>query len=103
RRSGRSAARRDHRRGAGKGGGGGGVKAGMKKLQAPSSKLHRNSKFQIPKALRRPQWKLLVPFTDLIQSGRGLAALQHAVARAKRIVTPPGFGVRPVLCRFSFL
>src|ERR1043166_4251745 len=41
--------------------------------------------------------------TGLIESGRGLAALQNAIAPAKRARTPPGFGVRPVLCRFASL
>src|SRR5438046_1399727 len=39
----------------------------------------------------------------LRKSGRGLAALQDASRVSGMHEYPPGFGVRPVLCRFGFL
>src|SRR5438552_5120900 len=50
-------------------------------------------------------WVRLNPsFTvnDASKSGRGLAALQDALGLSGRLLTPPGLGVRPVLCRFCF-
>src|ERR1043166_257251 len=41
--------------------------------------------------------------TGFVETGRGLAALRDAVTPSKRAATPPGLGVRPILCRSTFL
>jgi len=37
------------------------------------------------------------------ESGRGLTALQNAIALSAVALNPQGFGVRSVRCRFPFL
>jgi hypothetical protein len=50
--------------------------------------------------MQRARLKLPVTPAGSSESGRGLAALQDALAPTKPILIPQGFGLRPVLCRF---